>query len=117
MEYNNDFKYDLKVGQGAENEFAEILENSLVEVKYDLQASVTGNVFVEFESRGKASGIATTEAFWWTFKIAEGTFITIDVEDLKVKCRKVYVERGFVKGGDSNTSKGVLLPVRKLISK
>ena len=117
MKYNSDFRYDLKVGVDAENEFASILENSLVEVKYDLQVGNTGNLFVEFESRGKPSGLATTEALWWVFKISETLYITVDVDDLKEICRKVYAEDGYIEGGDWNSSKGVLLPVRNLFSK
>ena len=56
MNYNNDFKYDLKVGQVKEKELGAIFQNATIEVKYDLQALTTGNVFVEYESRNKPSG-------------------------------------------------------------
>ena len=62
MQYNNDFKYDLKVGQIKEKELALIFNSKTVEVKYDLQALKTGNVFVEYFSRGKKSGISITHA-------------------------------------------------------
>ena len=58
MDYNSDFKYDLKVGQIKEKELGDIFNNSKVEVKYDLQALGTGNVFVEYWSRGKKSGLS-----------------------------------------------------------
>ena len=48
MNYNNDFKYDLKIGQTKEKELGDIFNNKTVEVKYDLQAKLTGNVFVEY---------------------------------------------------------------------
>ena len=117
MGYSDDFRYDLAVGNAAENEFSGILKNSLVEVKYDLQAHRTGNEFIEFESRGEPSGIATTRAQWWTFKIDDTTFITIGVDELKDRCRQIYKDRGSITGGDSQSSKGILLPIRKLISK
>ena len=40
MEFNNDFKYDLKVGQTKENELGDIFTNKTIEVKYDLQALI-----------------------------------------------------------------------------
>ena len=67
MNYNNDFKYDLKVGQTKEQELGDIFNNKTVEVKYDLQALITGNVFVEYFSRGKKSGISTSIADYYCF--------------------------------------------------
>ena len=51
MKYNNDFKYDLKVGQTKEEELGNIFNDKKIEVKYDLKAFKTGNVYVEYESR------------------------------------------------------------------
>ena len=48
MKHNNDFKYDLEVGQLKESELGDMLSNSKIEVKYDLRAKETGNVFVEY---------------------------------------------------------------------
>jgi hypothetical protein len=114
MEYNSDFKYDLQIGNEAENEFAALLSNSKVEVKYDIMAEHTGNVFVEFESRGNPSGIAKTQADFWVIKVAK-SFITFKVDDLKDICREWYKEKGSILGGDSNTSKGVLIPITYLL--
>jgi hypothetical protein len=114
MKHNSDFKYDLEVGNVAENEFAALLSNSKVEVKYDIMAEHTGNVFVEFESRGKPSGIATTQAHFWVIKVAK-SFITFKVDDLKDICRKWYKDNGSTLGGDSDTSKGVLIPIKYLL--
>ena len=58
---NNDNKYDV------------IMSNKLnEEVKYEIKTDVyctprydTGNIFVEYECRGKASGIRVTEAKWF----------------------------------------------------
>ena len=61
MKHNNDFKYDLVVGELKESELSDILSNSKIEIKYDLMAHKTGNVFVEYESRGKPSGISKTQ--------------------------------------------------------
>ena len=52
MKYCSDFKYDLEIGQVKEKELGDIFNNSTIEVKNDLSAHKTGNVFVEYESRG-----------------------------------------------------------------
>ena len=78
MIHNSDFRYDLKVGKVAEDLLANLLENKKVEVKRDMKAILTGNIFVEYESRYKPSGLS-------------------------------------IVGGDSNTSKGILLPLTDLI--
>ena len=38
MKYNNDFQFDLKVGQAKEIELGNILNDKTIEVKYDLIA-------------------------------------------------------------------------------
>lgn len=114
MEYNNDFRYDLKVGQVAEKELASILSGKKIEVKNDLQAHKTGNIFLEYESRNKPSGIATSQADFYCIKIKE-TLILIPTLKLKELCRKHIGTTRDIKGGDSNTSKGVLLPINELL--
>jgi hypothetical protein len=113
MDYNNDFKYDLKVGQAKEEELGEIFNSKTVEVKYDLQALRTGNVYVEYQSRGRSSGLATTEADYYCFAFGE-TYHIIGTEALKVKCREYFGTSRDREGGDSNTSKGILLPIKEL---
>jgi len=113
VNYNNDFKYDLKVGQVKEQELANILSGKTIEVKYDLRATETGNVFIEYESRGKASGISTSEADYYCFCILD-TFHIIPSSLLKEKCRKYLGTSRDKLGGDSNTSKGILLPINEL---
>jgi hypothetical protein len=113
MDFNSDFRFDLKIGQIKEEELHDILSNSLIEVKYDLKALETGNVFVEYESRGKPSGIATTQSEWYCFAIAD-TFHFIKTKDLAERCRKYLSTRRDIAGGDDNTSKGILLPTKEL---
>ncbi len=61
---NDDCKYDIK---------AEVNGKSVTfEVKEDIRCADTGNVVVEYESRGKPSGIETTEADFWIFRIHHG---------------------------------------------
>ncbi|MFT4758650.1 MAG: hypothetical protein ACI9XO_002619 [Paraglaciecola sp.] len=74
------------------------------EVKNDLMAAKTGNAAIEYECRGKPSGIAVTKADYLVYKIKEKYFI---FRTKKVK-RKLFKEAVFFKkaaGGDvgSNT--------------
>jgi len=114
MEHNSDFKYDLKIGQVAEKELAHIFANCTLEVKRDLKALNTGNVFVEYMSRGKPSGLSTTEADWYCFNLGKKYHI-IKTKELKNICREFINTKKDIKGGDSNTSKGILLPITKLL--
>ena len=114
MNYNNDFKYDLKVGQVKERELGSIFSSSTVEVKHDLQALRTGNVYVEYFSRGKKSGLSTTKADYYCFCFGD-TFHIISTVNLKERCRSYINTDRDKKGGDSNTSKGILLPLKELL--
>jgi hypothetical protein len=113
MNYNNDFKYDLKVGQAKEKELGDIFNNKTVEVKYDLQALKTGNVYVEYFSRGKASGISKSTSDYYCFCFGE-TFHIIETLTLKERCRKYLKTFRDKTGGDNNTSLGILLPLTEL---
>jgi len=115
MEYNSDFRYDLKIGQVAEESLANFFNNSKIEVKRDLQAYRTGNIFIEYESRGKPSGISTSEAEWYCYFLSDNQFVIISSELLKSKCRRFLKTKRDIRGGDSNTSKGILLPLDELI--
>ena len=114
MKHNNDFSHDLEVGKLGEKALAKILENSKIEVKTDLQASKTGNVFVEYESRNKPSGLATSQADFWCFVISRHQLALVSAQRIKALARKHWSRQTV--GGDSNTSKGVLVPVNDLIS-
>ena len=118
MEYNSDFQYDLKFGNKAETEFAEIVKDSTVEIKSDRKTIETGNIYIEYKSRGKQSGLATTKAKTWVYKIQEGCMIVIDTELLKKTLRYLIKSRlavDKVRGGDNNTSLGILVNIERLI--
>jgi hypothetical protein len=114
MNYNNDFKYDLKVGQVKEKELGDIFSSSTVEVKYDLQALKTNNVYVEYFSRGKLSGISSSKSDYYCFAFGD-TFHLIKTKILKDRCRKYLNTDRDKKGGDNDTSKGILLPLKELL--
>jgi hypothetical protein len=116
MKYNSDFAWDLAVGQMAERKLAHILEEEKIEVKVDRFAYVTGNIAVEYECRGKPSGIAITKASYWCFAIHSANneliaHIIVDTKRLKKVSRKFY-RKGNVKSvGDKGVSRVVLIPL------
>ena len=127
---NHDFRYDLQLGNDAEGLAGQFLTGAKVEVKTDFQAYHTGNFFIEYESRGKASGIATTQADYYTLIACSPILrdkrrgpqrpedilysITIPVERLKEICRE-YIS-STIGGGDNWSSKGILLPAAALLT-
>lgn len=113
---NDTFHYDLKIGNNVEGTFARILLlcGDKIEVKSDRLAHKTGNVFIEYESRGKPSGLSTSHAEWWVFEI-QNCFHVIPAKQLKEIARKYIQTERDIKGGDDNTSKGILLPITELL--
>lgn len=119
MEYCNDFKYDLKIGKLAEKSLSEILSNKKVEVKLDRWAQITGNVAVEFENRGKPSGILKTKADFWCFVIevkgSQDLMIMIDSVKLRDMANHHYQLGRIKRMGDNNLSVSVLIPIKELV--
>lgn len=125
MKYNSDFKYDLQLGQSYENQLASIsdiedlqilqilleMESTKVEVKRDYQAMKTGNIFVEYQSRGNLSGISTTQADYYCYFLSDEHFIMSTTNRIKQMCRRYWNTKRNVWGGDSNSSRGILLPL------
>src|SRR4051812_44330073 len=90
LEFNNDFKYDLRF-ETPKGVFT-------VEIKHDIRSSSTGNAAVEYECRGKLSGISTTEADFWVYKFGS-EYYGIKVAELKKLIEaKIYFRK--VVGGD-----------------
>ena len=116
MKYNNDFRYDLKIGNEFENKLGDILNNRKIEVKTDFRALETGNLFVEVSSRGKKSGITKSESDYYAFIISMDYIIFVDKDVLKAITERFRAKRGVVRGGDKNTSEGVLVPIRSITS-
>ena len=88
MNYNSNFKYDLETGiLYGETWFHELLSNKKIEVKYDMLGSKTSNIYIEYKSRGKLSGISITEADFYAYKISDSHLIVISVSELKNKLK------------------------------
>jgi hypothetical protein len=117
MLYNNDFSHDLLVGQVAEQFLGDLLQNKKIEVKNDKIAHKSGRVFVEFECRGKPSGITTTQSDFWAFVLTTGVVIIVSKDRLTELCNNEYNNGNVIRGGDRNTSQGFLINLDDLLRK
>lgn len=119
--YNNDKRFDLDLAYGKVFEYkvSEILGQSKIEVKTEKDKwKTTGNIVIEHESRGKPSGIITTEADYWLHNCAIGDDIVFSVL-LKVSTLRKYIARQnprSVRGGDDMTSKLYLIKLTDLVT-
>jgi hypothetical protein len=121
MKLNNDnrFDIDLEYGQIFEQKIADIFQNSKIEVKTERDKwNSTGNIVIEFESRDKPSGIATTEAEFWFHNLAlNGELIMTLVFPVAVLKRYIADNKPrVVRGGDDNTSKLYLINLADLVT-
>ena len=118
MKHNNDFRFDLDYGKEGEGMLHKMLTNEegyKVEVKRDRQAHRTNNLYFEYESRNKPSGIANTEADYYCYFITDTFCFIMKVDVLKAKLRRLIKEKKVINhkqpGGDNNTSLGVLVSI------
>lgn len=119
MKYSNSFTHDLNFGEKAEDLINYMFSDGKhIEVKNDRLIHKTGNLFIEYESRGKPSGLATTTAEYWIYRMDELDISFIfPTKTLIQVCRYYYKEKIYFKnGGDNNTSKGFLIPLTRLLN-
>ena len=100
------FSKDLSYGKKHEKLVMKSLEK--YELKTDRMAHKTGNVYVEFQSRGKDSGIKVIVSAKDTHLFS----IQIPLSRLKKLVSKDY---RVVPGGDNMTSRGYLIPIPDLV--
>ena len=118
MKHNYNFEYDLEFGQEGEDIIADIFENKKIEVKRDNWVGRTGNIAIEYKSRGKPSGIATTQADYWIIMFSreyqDKFMFIIETQRLKEVTKKYFNKGSIKKMGDSNTSSAVLIPIKEI---
>ena len=121
MKFNNDkrFDIDLSFGQCFEQKVADMLQNSKIEVKTERDKwKDTGNIVIEFESRGRPSGIATTEADYGFHNLAMGEDIIMTLV-FPTKTLRNYIAKNMprmVRGGDDMTSRLYLINLKDLVT-
>lgn len=121
MKFNNDKRFDLDLayGQVFEKKVADILGNSKIEVKTEKDKwKTTGNIVIEYESRGKPSGIITTDADYWLHNLAMGDDIVLSFLTRVSTLRKYIAQHNprSVRGGDDMTSKLYLIKLTDLVT-
>ena len=122
MKLNNTSKFDidLKYGQVREQRVADLLGKEQVEIKTERSWwRKTGNIAIEYEFRGKPSGIDKTEAKWW-FHILEldkkeHCILVFRVSRLKKIVNK-YKKTHTKNIGDYRASKCVVIPIKELFN-
>ena len=98
-----------------------MFENKKIEVKSERSWwRKTGNIAIEYESRGKPSGVYKTESDYWFHRLEldEGEFCTLVFPTPII--RKIvdkYKDKLTKNVGDNNTSKCVLVPIKKIFDK
>lgn len=122
-----DFDLDLPTGQIAEETLRRLLTyrapggRVFIEVKNNCKVKGTGNLFIEYEDRGRPSGLATTKAEWYAFTSEEhgqDVFMLLRVPWLK-KRLKHLLDTGKARkasGGDKGQARGVLVRPQDLWS-
>ena len=125
LKYNKDNKFDvdLKFGEKFEKSLAKMLSIDKVEIKTERDIwKKTGNIAIDLASRGKLSGLNTTEAEWWAQVLTikgeiEGVLIFPVKKLIKIVKKSVFKGEGrMVMGGDDNTSEIALIPLKELTS-
>ena len=118
--YNPD--YDIPEGEIGEDIVRDLFSGrpGSVEVKRDTIVSDSGNIAVEFECRGRLSGIRATKAMWWVFLLSGENYqdevaIMVLTERLRIMCEWLIEKGEWVPGGDDKQSKMVLLHLNRLL--
>lgn len=118
------FSKDLKVGAVGESYVHEIFANKKItlEVKKDDWTTRSGNIAIEFESRGKSSGIEVTKADFWCHVVGHHFVLVFPTDFLRKVCEKLKRDARYVKSlGDRNTegvpvARAILIPWVELLA-
>jgi hypothetical protein len=115
----NKFDIDLSWGQMFEKKLEDILRNKKIEVKTERDIwKVSGNIAIEYQYKGRKSGIAVTQAEWWAHILQDNEdikcIILMPTEELKKVAKKHFQDKKVI-GGDNNNSKMVLVPIHELM--
>lgn len=110
---NDDKHYDIKCSLSG--------RTFTIETKEDMMYSFTGNIAIEYYSRGKPSGIATSTADIWCYVLDQEKGKYNQYNGIyfvkRSKLKKFLMENSFriVNGGDNQTSKLYLVPLERFI--
>jgi hypothetical protein len=116
-------KFDIQLGSARDDEdrLALSLQNKTIELKTErFQWEQTGNIFIEYESRGEPSGLAVTTADFWCHELARGDdtlcYLVIPTDRLKKICRGKLKTAAHKNGaGDAQAQRGIVLKLSDLL--
>jgi hypothetical protein len=117
--FNKDNRFDLDLAKAEirEKELRDIIGKYKLEIKTDSIWKKSGRLAVEFKSRGKPSGISTTQAEYHAFILDANGFtegiIFIPTEKLKILAKYHYQQGNIVNGGENSDM--VLVPIADLV--
>ena len=111
------FDLDLRHGQAREDALVHVMLASQVEVKSDGLARRTGNLFIEYRCRGRASGLAVTTADRWAFEYDDGAWLIVPTDRVRDLARRALAEDRRAIGGDDHASEGALVPLRWFVGR
>lgn len=97
IEINQNADYDLLVKQ-KERQFT-------IEIKEDFMVAKTNNLAIEYECRGKPSGISVSKADYYLFKcnFEEPIYLILKTEDIINSINKKEYKKDVI-GGDKNSN-------------
>lgn len=121
--YAPQWDLDVKVGQRGESYLQHIVaamlhgDEGTIEVKTDDRAITTGNVFIEYMSKGNPSGIDRTQATLWATVIG-GVVVIVPTQAVKeVVAKEVVAGNVRHMGRGSHPTVGVVIPISDYIYK
>src|SRR4029077_10818669 len=107
------FDWGLRKGTEAELQASRVFEEGLferVEVKADEVWPRTGRLAIEYECRGKPSGIATTKATSWVYPL-HGAYLVVPTKRLHELAQEAWRQGQRAEGGDVEDGR----PTSKLV--
>jgi len=103
---NHDKKHDLSFSING--------KTYTMEIKQDFMFEKTGNVAIEFKSRGKLSGVSSSTANFWCYILKDKLYIS-PLVNVREKLNKYLFSKEIrvVSGGDNRSSQLLLIPLDK----
>lgn len=122
VRFHSGKKFDLQLSQALihERRLAQIFCGATFD-KLELKTEThqwerTGNIAIEYESRGKPSGIAATEAHIWVHELRRDNqtllYIMVPIARLRELCATAP---RYTAGGDDRAQKGYLIKLTDLL--
>jgi hypothetical protein len=111
------FRKDIQRGNEQQTLVMDVFEGDSFEIKSDFMAHRTGNIAIEFQCRGKDSGIRKTESKHWVYKITEPDIIIVfSTEKLRKFVEDNMGNYKVIMGGDDKSSKMMLIPLKEILN-